>query len=328
MASDNLLSPESLNTKVGKFPVWVWGVAGAAVVLVFYYFRSAHKAGTAAASIATQTQTPDSTAAQTFPTTGTSLGGVSNDTSNALGATSLETNASWITRGVAVSAKGGANPLTASNALNKYLAGGTLTAAEAAVVASVLATNGYPPEGTTGPAPFTNNNPVNPINVPATKKPVATTPKPVKVIPADPRNAPGSNVSTPKTTTSKVVDTVKKIVKPTTPKPVKVIPADPRNAPGSNVSTPAKPVKVIPADPRNAPGSNVSTPAKPKPNKPQVFPITVPGLTPGSLVNGKFVRATPKPTPKPTPAAPPITTVRVAGETFRSERAATPVKHK
>ena len=155
---DNLFTPDRLQAKLGKLPVWAWGVIGGTVVLGGYYLtRSRRNArnpnaaanGTAAdnlASVFTGMATPGQTDNATLPVSGFSGGTISNG-DNALGDATLETNLTWLNRGIKVAVSQGHTPLGSTTALQKYLQGKPVTKFEADVVNQALQALGYPPEG-------------------------------------------------------------------------------------------------------------------------------------------------------------------------------------
>jgi hypothetical protein len=152
---DNLLAPDRIQAKIGKLPIWAWGLIGGTAALGSYYLFSARKrartpnAGVnpapgdnTLASVFTGMASPDLTANAALPVDGYTGSNLS--TSNALGNENLETNLTWLNRGIKLS---GAGFLNATTALQKYLGGKPLTDAEQTTVSKVLAQIGYPPEG-------------------------------------------------------------------------------------------------------------------------------------------------------------------------------------
>lgn len=167
MAEDSGLT-SSLHHKVGGVPVWGLGVGGAGVLILVLVYRNHLKANAAPA----QSTTPDpsqvdSTAnndatnplLQAYddylasdPTNPAFLNGITST-----GAPSPLTNIQWARQALDLLVSMGDDPSLVSNALTKYLSGGTLSAAEKGVVNVALEKIGAPPEGllpvTTGTTP-------------------------------------------------------------------------------------------------------------------------------------------------------------------------------
>jgi hypothetical protein len=155
---DNLLSPDRLTEKIGKFPIWAWGLIGGTVVLGGYYFVKARKNARVSdagvngsvsdnlASVFTGMATSDQTDEATLPVSGYTGNTISNG-DNALGDANLETNVTWLNRGIKVATNQGNTALGATLALQKYLQGKPVNKNEEAVVNKVLQALGYPPEG-------------------------------------------------------------------------------------------------------------------------------------------------------------------------------------
>jgi len=195
MAVDNLLAPDRITQKLGKFPIWAWGLIGGTVILGGYYLLGARKkarvmdAGVnpapgdqSLASVFLGMANPEDTANAALPVAGYTGGALSNS-QNALGNETLETNLTWLNRGIKIS---GSGFLVSTTALQKYLSGKALTEAEQVIVSKVLAQIGYPPEGA-------------PLLVKAIKDAAPTPAK--KDTPAVTKDTP---VVTPKVTTPKV----------------------------------------------------------------------------------------------------------------------------
>jgi hypothetical protein len=157
--AENLFSPDKLQSKIGKLPVWAWGIIGGTVVLGGYYLVSARKrarvsdAGVNAtgnenlASVFTGMASSDQTDLATLPVAGYNGKTISNG-DNALGDASLETNLTWLNKGVKVSVEKGKHTAAGSVlALQKYLGGKPLNKYEVDIVNIALNANGYPPEG-------------------------------------------------------------------------------------------------------------------------------------------------------------------------------------
>lgn len=206
--ADNLFTPDRLQSKLGKLPVWAWGVIGGTVVLGGFYIVKARKNardpnaaanGTAAdnlASVFTGMATPNQTDNATLPVSGYSGGTITNG-DNALGDATLETNVTWLNRGIKVATSTGSTALGSTTALQKYLQGKPVNKNEAEVVNKVLNALGYPPEGspllvkviqdTVTPSPKKNKDPV-------TKTPTPTpTPTPRPILPPTVSGSTGVN---------------------------------------------------------------------------------------------------------------------------------------
>ena len=239
---DNLLSPERLTQKLGSKPVWFYGVIGGVVLLGGYYVIQARKNarqpnagvnGTASQdlnSVNTGLATPSQTADATLPVSGYSGGTIGdgttpdnlNNTGNALGTTSLETNVSWLQKGIrAATANNRHTALGSTTALQKYLQGKPLTKDEADVVNVALNVNGYPPESA-------------PLAVKVIQDAVGTYQEPSKITPVAPKPVATTPVVTtpvaPKTTTVNPFDPnfkMPRFVSPFAPKPYNGIPASP-----------------------------------------------------------------------------------------------------
>ena len=174
-------------------PVWVWGLVGGIGVLGYFYWNSSHKAALAAAATTTTNGgAPANTATDTYPqtTNGSFTYGsptdytgsnVVADAGNTLGKTTLETNATWVNRGVIITGGGS----KAKTALNAYLAGQPLTPTQAAYVREVKTVLGAAPEtpslaiqviANAVPTPKTTNSSAK-VNA-APKAPLIKLPKP------------------------------------------------------------------------------------------------------------------------------------------------------
>jgi len=254
---DNLFTPDKLQAKIGKLPVWAWGIIGGTVVLGGYYFSRARKnardPNAAANSTATDNlatvftgmATPDQTSEATLPVSGYTGETISNG-DNALGNASLETNLTWLQRGLRLASNNGHTPLLATSALQKYLQGKPVTKFEATIVNETLQALGYPPEG----------SPLLVKAVQDTVTPVAPK-KDTEVAPVKPKKVTSV---TPKKTTP-VTPTVTPTVTPkVTPNIVTVVPYSPGVTPPkrmpsflqriAGLQTPQQPiVPTIPASP-------------------------------------------------------------------------------
>lgn len=156
--ADNLFDPDKLQSKIGKLPVWAWGIIGGTVVLGGYYLVSARKRARTSdagvnpsndnlASVFTGMATSDQTDLATLPVAGYNGKTISNG-DNALGDSSLENNLTWLNKGAKVAVEKGGHTASGSvQALQKYLGGKPLSKYEVDVVNIALNANGYPPEG-------------------------------------------------------------------------------------------------------------------------------------------------------------------------------------
>jgi hypothetical protein len=194
---------KAVNKPLAGKPVWVWGVVGGVAVLGYYYWNSSHKAALAAAATATSTGgAPNNAAVDAYPTTSNgsftygapadySGSNVVADAGNALGNTNLETNISWVAKGVLITGGGTA----AKDALNAYLAGKPITPQQAIYVTTTKTLLGNPPQSPSlaiqlisnaVPVAKTTNSPAK-VNA-VTKKPIVSKPKTKTVAPAIPRD--------------------------------------------------------------------------------------------------------------------------------------------
>lgn len=173
-------------------PIWLWGLLGGVGVLGYYYWSASHKAAQAAANTGTGSSAPANTAIDAYPmvTNGSFTygaptdytgGSVIADAGNALGNKTLETNLSWIAKGVTITGGGNA----AKTALTHYLEGKPLTPKEADFVRTTRAVLGAAPESpnlaisvlaNSVPVPASRND-VAKVNAPA-KAPIISWRKP------------------------------------------------------------------------------------------------------------------------------------------------------
>lgn len=133
---------DAAGSKLGKFPVWVWGVGLGLIILVAYYFVSQRRKQNAAGSNSSGiTVTSDDllTGLAGSPQGGKADAGTVEP---------VETNSSWRQKGVSLLTSQGVSPLEAQMALDNYLLLGALTKAQATHVNTVIAANGLPPDGT------------------------------------------------------------------------------------------------------------------------------------------------------------------------------------
>lgn len=140
-----------IKSKLGPFPVWVWGLFVGVIVVAYLYYRNNSAKAAAAANTTVSGDTLSSGLVDntsTDPTDG--LTGLDDGTSTATTPTADATNSSWEASAVAWLGSHGYSPLVAQNAIENYLSG-TLDATDASAVAAVNAAVqnfGLPPEGT------------------------------------------------------------------------------------------------------------------------------------------------------------------------------------
>jgi hypothetical protein len=188
---ENIFNPETLKAPLGKLPVWAWGLIGGTAVLGAYYLTKARSnarqvnAGVNGTgndtlnSANTGMATPDLTSNAVLPVAGYNGETISNG-DNALGNSSLETNVTWLNRGIKVASNNGNSALVSATALQKYLQGKPVTAAEQSVVSDVLNALGYPPEGSpllVKAIQDSKPTPAKPIQKPATATNTTDKPK-------------------------------------------------------------------------------------------------------------------------------------------------------
>jgi hypothetical protein len=154
---------ETQTAKLGKLPVYAWGIIGGVVVLGAYYvFHSKKNARTPNVSanpdLSSSTVTgsmgtnnvgladTSQTDANLYPVVGTPNTTIT-DGGNALGNQTHETNLSWLNRGINYASTTGNTTLGTTTALQKYLAGQPLNTDEQGVVAKVINHLGTAPEG-------------------------------------------------------------------------------------------------------------------------------------------------------------------------------------
>ncbi len=172
---------ESLTHKVGGVPVWGLGVGGAGLLIGVLVYRNHLKAnGAPAQSTAEDPSAVDTTTQDdsTNPLLGAYQDYLASDPTNpaflngitSTGAPSPLTNVQWARQALDLLVSLGDDPALVSNALTKYLSGGTLSAAEKGVVNTALERLGSPPEGL---LPVTTGTTPPPSNLPPPPKPPA-----------------------------------------------------------------------------------------------------------------------------------------------------------
>lgn len=141
--------------KIGGLPVWGWAAALSGIVLIFAWWRNrSGSAGTAAPAIFDGTTTASGLANVGVPSSG----------QNSMAGPSPETLDDWMNQAVAA---GGSNT-DVLGALNSFLSGQPLSAAQKSTVDSILGKVGLPPGYSSLPAsqpiPATDNSVYDQIN--------------------------------------------------------------------------------------------------------------------------------------------------------------------
>lgn len=161
-----------LNGKIFGVPIWVAGLGGGAVLLVILLYLRNRKAASSTATAAPAASTaalayddpnqvdPNSSTGETYAEEGyTTTAAVdaylAGDTSGATGPVGLApaglpaptTNVQWASLAADYLIGQGNDPSLVSNALNDYINGNTLSAAEQAIVDIALQEFGEPPQG-------------------------------------------------------------------------------------------------------------------------------------------------------------------------------------
>lgn len=180
-----------LTKKIGPLPAYAYVL----IIVAGAYALRAYRARTGNASAGLDSSAASSAGSAT-PVDGTGASGAGSTPSDGPAGTVVgRTNAQWaltVSNGLIAE---GQNPVAVSSAITKYLAGGLLTAQEAALVNEAVQKYGYPPEGvlpiklvpTPGPIP----RPTSPgPPKPPTKQPVQT-PKPTPTPVPKPKPKPG-----------------------------------------------------------------------------------------------------------------------------------------
>lgn len=143
--------------KVGPLPLWGWAAAIAGGYFVFKKLNPT--VSTADNTLPTPNAADAALANSLVPDTSNPNGGGS-DPNPTPGAPT--TNAAWAIAAVTALIGQHADPVAAENAINKYLAGASLTTAEHALVSAALHAVGPPPEG----VPISSPAPVQPPTSP------------------------------------------------------------------------------------------------------------------------------------------------------------------
>jgi hypothetical protein len=161
--------------KIGGAPVWVWGVVGAAAVIGFVWYRNRAASSAAAPAVV------DPTTAGPTLDPGTGL-----PASPGSGDTTTPAPADWLSAALSAAATGGVTHIVALQALQRFLEGLPLSAAQVAIVDRAIAAVGLPPGFTPEvqtPAPAPAPKPATPVG------PVATT---LQLVPSQ-----GSGIDSP-----------------------------------------------------------------------------------------------------------------------------------
>lgn len=174
--------------KLGPLPVWAWGAVLGLGVVAYMYFRNKTSGSTAASSTndsgataGTGSVLPDMTA-NDLGTPGDYTGQTTSGSS--VGPT-LD-NATWLAQAVAYMVTQGKNPLTVSQALDRYLNGESLSWTQEQYVSAVVAKFGLPPQGVSSDSSLAPP----PATSPVTEPPKNGSPPPTRVSSPLPKQAP------------------------------------------------------------------------------------------------------------------------------------------
>ena len=139
---------ESLKTRVGPLPIWLWGLLLGGAVVAYMYVRQSQTNTAAAATGTGSTSALNALGAANpqDPLTSSGNYGMMGATST----TGTPTNQSWQAAGIANANTWGISDIGMQSALQNYLAGMPLNSAEQNAVNKVLGTVGPPPEGVSG----------------------------------------------------------------------------------------------------------------------------------------------------------------------------------
>ena len=153
---------EKQTAKLGKLPVYAWGIIGGVVLLGGYYVYHAKKAARTP-NVAANPDTSSSTVTGSMGTNTVGLADTSQTDSalypvvgtpnttitdtNALGDQTHETNLTWLNRAISYATRTGHTAGGSRIALEKYLAGQPLNVDEQDVISKVLSNLGNAPEG-------------------------------------------------------------------------------------------------------------------------------------------------------------------------------------
>lgn len=171
---------DQLGKMIGPLPMGAWLAIVAGGLGFAYYYRNQ---STAAAPVAMDDTTTDSGA-------GVGSGYVVDTSGTGSTSTAPADNDAWAAGAVQWLSAHAYDPLVASSAVSKYLAGESLSAQEAAMVRTVISQYGSPPSVPTTPTPKTTA--ATPVFTPVT----TTTPKGVWYVKAAVRGRNNKGVST------------------------------------------------------------------------------------------------------------------------------------
>lgn len=135
MAFDNVT--ESVQKKLGPFPVWVWGVLIGGAFVIWYWVSQRDIGSGSSAEEETGTVAPPSGDFSTVPVIPGEAPIVDENT-----------NAEWLIQAMNAVSKSGVSFLAAQTALTRYLNGDTLTSQQEQIVNKAIGLVGPPPEGT------------------------------------------------------------------------------------------------------------------------------------------------------------------------------------
>lgn len=157
--------PAEFAHKIGPLPAWGWAAAAVGGYLIFKRSQGS-TAGQTASAVPTPSAADAALANSLVPDT--SGGNASTQATAQPTPSTPTTNTAWLNAAVNALIAQHLDPVTAENALNKYLAGQPLTATEHTMVSTAIAAIGPPPEG----APVSGTVPT------ATTTPPPSTPPP------------------------------------------------------------------------------------------------------------------------------------------------------
>ena len=186
----------ALKADLGGKPTWVWGIVGGVVVLGGYYWYSSNKKAKTAGQLTQVVGSPLDQTSNLYPTISGSTDTITPNTGSTLGNQTLETNNTWIARGITILSNKGVNGVEANNALANYLSGVPITSKQSGYVSTVLSGIGYPPEGNVGAVKV-----IKDAVTPTAKTTTKNTPKAVSTVTPKAKTAPVP--ATPKATTPK-----------------------------------------------------------------------------------------------------------------------------
>lgn len=184
--------------KIGPLPVWTWGLIIGGFFVVWMWVANRNSPVDVEATTEAPSQDADYGGSVVEGSYGSDFSTVPVVTPGQTEAvTGSETNADWLRKAIAaVVDQGTVSTLSAQTALQKYLAGQSLSAAEASIVNAATAKVGIPPEGVDTPdaaEPVTPDTSVGfgtktTLSAPTTMKSGTTYPITATVAWADPQN--------------------------------------------------------------------------------------------------------------------------------------------